>query len=101
MQLLSSRGCIGHIKDLGPDAKGGGRSLEIGLHYDSEGNPPFKKLKKISKCSLRRYSDVSHLSNLLRRYPHQIFVLSTDQGVMTANKAVENNKGGELLFKVC
>lgn len=93
LKLLSGHGLIGKIHKIDE------RKFEIELRYDEEGKPPYSKFVKISKCSLRRYSGVSHLAELCKRYPHYMFVVSTSEGVMKAQDAVSKHKGGELLFK--
>jgi len=93
LKLLSNKHCIGKIHTLSD------RMLEVELTYDEEGRAPYSKFAKISKCSLRRYSDVKHLHSLVKRYPHYMFVVSTNEGVMLAQEAVAKHKGGELLFK--
>ena len=58
----------------------------------------IKKIKRISKPGIRKYSKISDLSK-----PYGglgISILSTPKGVMSDHEAKKNNVGGEILCEV-
>ena len=72
-------------------------SIQIDLKYYN-GNPVIKKIKRISKPGIRKYSKISDLSQ-----PYGglgISILSTSKGVMSNHQAKKNNVGGEILCEV-
>jgi small subunit ribosomal protein S8 len=72
-------------------------SINIALKYFNE-EPAIKDLKRISKPSLRRYSgpeDLKPVKNGLG-----IYIISTNQGLMTDKDAKAKNIGGEVLCEV-
>ena len=71
--------------------------LDIDLKYYN-GSPVIKKIKRISKPGIRKYSKISDLSK-----PYGglgISILSTSKGVMSDHQAKKNNVGGEVLCEV-
>ena len=71
-------------------------SIKIALKYDSYTKEPvIKKLERISKPGLRKYSDSESLPRVLNGLG--IAILSTSKGVMTNTKAKELGIGGEVL----
>ena len=72
-------------------------SIKIDLKYYN-GNPVIKKIKRISKPGIRKYSKISELSK-----PYGglgISILSTSKGVMSDHQAKKNNVGGEILCEI-
>ncbi len=73
--------------------------IKIALKYDIGGkNPVIRKLGRISKPGLRKYSgskDVPRIINGLG-----ICIVSTSQGLMTDKQARRENVGGELICYV-
>ena len=62
------------------------------------GSPVIKKIKRISKPGIRKYSKIGELSK-----PYGglgISILSTSKGVMSDIEAKKNNVGGEILCEV-
>ena len=74
-------------------------SIKIALKYDSYTNEPvIKKLERISKPGLRKYSDSESLPRVLNGLG--IAIVSTSKGLMTGKKAKQSNVGGEILCYV-
>ena len=72
-------------------------SINIVLKYFNS-QPAIKDLKRISKPSLRRYAgpeDLKPVKNGLGMY-----IISTNQGLMTDKEAKAKNIGGEVLCEV-
>ena len=74
-------------------------SIKIALKYDSYTKEPvIKKLERISKPGLRKYSDSESLPRVLNGLG--IAIVSTSKGLMTRKKAKQSNVGGEILCYV-
>ena len=74
-------------------------SIKIALKYDSYTKEPvIKKLERISKPGLRKYSDSIDLPRVLNGLGTAI--VSTSKGRMTGKKAKQSNVGGEILCYV-
>ena len=74
-------------------------SIKIALKYDSYTKEPvIKKLERISKPGLRKYSDSESLPRVLNGLG--IAIVSTSKGLMTGKKAKQSNVGGEVLCYV-
>ena len=74
-------------------------SIKIALKYDSYTKEPvIKKLERISKPGLRKYSDSESLPRVLNGLG--IAIVSTSKGVMTAKQARNENVGGEVICYV-
>jgi small subunit ribosomal protein S8 len=74
-------------------------SIKIALKYDSyTKDPVIKKLERISKPGLRKYSDSDGLPRVLNGLG--VAIVSTSNGVMTGKKAKQSNIGGEVLCYV-
>ena len=74
-------------------------SIKIALKYDSYTKEPvIKKLERISKPGLRKYSDSEGLPRVLNGLG--IAIVSTSKGLMTGKKAKQSNVGGEILCYV-
>ena len=74
-------------------------SIKIALKYDSYTKKPvIKKLERISKPGLRKYSDSESLPRVLNGLG--IAIVSTSKGLMTGKKAKQSNVGGEILCYV-
>ena len=69
----------------------------IDLKYFN-GNPVIKNIKRVSKPGIRVYSKISDLPKTYGGLG--ISILSTSMGVMSDNKARQNNVGGEVLCEV-
>ena len=88
----------GYIRDYSKvDIREGISKIKIELKYQ-EGVPVIKKIKRISKPGIRVYSKIKELP---RSYAGLgISILSTPKGVMSDQKARDNNVGGEILCEV-
>ena len=74
-------------------------SIKIAVKYDSYTKEPvIKKLERISKPGLRKYSDSESLPRVLNGLG--IAIVSTSKGLMTGKKAKQSNVGGEILCYV-
>ena len=74
-------------------------SIKIALQYDSyTKDPVIKKLERISKHGLRKYSDSDGLLRVLHGLG--VAIVSTSNVVMTGKKAKQSNIGGEVLCYV-
>ena len=95
LAVLKNEGYIRDYKDL--EIRKGISSIQIDLKYYN-GTPVIKKIKRISKPGIRVYSKLAELPK-----PYGglgISILSTPKGVMSDQKARDNNVGGEILCEV-
>ena len=72
--------------------------LVIKLKYGPDGEKVIRKIERISKPGCRVYSSATHIPSVLRGLG--IYILSTNQGVVSDRTARERNVGGEVLCKV-
>ena len=71
-------------------------SIKIALKYDSYTKiPVIKKLQRISKPGLRKYTGSQEVPRVLNGLG--IAIVSTSKGLMTGKKAKQSNLGGEVL----
>jgi len=81
------------------DDKGPQGSIKIALKYDKlSKDPVIKKIERISKPGLRKYSSSSDIPRVLNGLG--IAIVSTSHGVMTGKQAQSRNVGGEVLCLV-
>jgi len=74
-------------------------TIKIALKYNKETKEPvIKKLQRISKPGLRKYSGSGELPRILNGLG--IAIVSTSHGVMTGKQAQRENVGGEVLCYV-
>ncbi len=74
-------------------------SIKIALKYNKETKEPvIKKLQRISKPGLRKYSGSGEYPRILNGLG--IAIVSTSHGVMTGKQAQRENVGGEVLCYV-
>ncbi len=74
-------------------------SIKIALKYDkSTKDPVIKKIQRISKPGLRKYSGADSLPRILNGLG--IAIVSTSHGVMTGKQAKKEKVGGEVLCYV-
>lgn len=102
-QTLLDKGYILNYKVEG--AKESDRSvgtqnnLKIALKYDTETKQPaIKKLIRISKPGLRKYSNADALPRVLNGLG--VAIVSTSKGVMTDKEARKEHIGGEVLCHI-
>lgn len=73
--------------------------IKIALKYNKETKEPvIKKIQRISKPGLRKYSSANEMPRILNGLG--IAIVSTSHGVITAKQAQRENVGGELLCYV-
>ncbi|MAT89787.1 MAG: 30S ribosomal protein S8 [Flavobacteriaceae bacterium] len=73
--------------------------IKIALKYDKlTKDPVIKKIQRISKPGLRKYSGSSEMPRILNGLG--IAIVSTSAGVMTGKQAQAQNVGGEVLCYV-
>tara|TARA_B100000780_G_scaffold115222_1_gene80813 strand:+ start:230 stop:628 length:399 start_codon:yes stop_codon:yes gene_type:complete len=74
-------------------------TIKIALKYNSlTKEPVIKKLDRISKPGLRKYSNSESLPRVLNGLG--VAIVSTSKGLMTDKKAKQSNIGGEILCYV-
>ena len=74
-------------------------TIKIALKYNKETKEPvIKKIQRISKPGLRKYSNSNELPRILNGLG--IAIISTSHGVMTGKQAKRDNVGGEVLCYV-
>jgi small subunit ribosomal protein S8 len=70
--------------------------IKIALKYDpASGSPAIKKLGRISRPGLRKYSSAKELPRIINGLG--ISVISTSSGIITDKEARALNVGGEVL----
>lgn len=73
--------------------------IKIALKYDKDTKEPvIRKIQRISKPGLRKYSGYDELPRVLNGLG--IAIVSTSHGVMTGKQAQRENVGGEVLCYV-
>ena len=74
-------------------------TIKIALKYNKDTKDPvIKKIQRISKPGLRKYSNSNDLPRILNGLG--IAIVSTSRGVMTAKQAKRHNVGGEVICYV-
>ena len=95
-KILFDQGYILSYKFEDDNAQG---TIKIALKYDKTTKEPvIKKLQRISKPGLRKYSGADELPRVLNGLG--IAIVSTSHGVMTGKQAQRDNVGGEVLCYV-
>ena len=95
LSVLKDEGYIRDFKDV--EVRKGINSIQIDLKYYN-GTPVIKNIRRVSKPGIRVYSKISDLPKTYGGLG--ISILSTSMGVMSDNKARQNNVGGEVLCEV-
>ena len=95
-QILFDQGYILNYKF---DNEGVQGSIKIALKYDKLSKEPvIKKLERVSKPGLRKYTNSSSIPRVLNGLG--INIISTSKGLMTGKKASRENLGGEIICNV-
>ncbi len=94
-KILLDKGYIQNFLDI-DDGKQG--LIRIFLKYDHYGQPVIKKLTRVSRPGLRKYSKSAEVPRVLNGLG--IAIVTTSQGVMTDKEARKLNVGGEILCYV-
>ena len=95
LSVLKDEGYIRDFKNV--EVSKGINSIQIDLKYYN-GTPVIKNIRRVSKPGIRVYSKISDLPKTYGGLG--ISILSTSMGVMSDNKARQNNVGGEVLCEV-
>jgi small subunit ribosomal protein S8 len=89
----------GYILNYKFEEEGPQGNIKIALKYHPETkHPAIKKIERISKPGLRKYTGKNSLPRVLNGLG--IAILSTSQGVMSDKEARQKNIGGEILCYV-
>jgi small subunit ribosomal protein S8 len=95
-KILFDQGYILSYKFIDDDTQG---IIKIALKYDKFTNDPvIKKLQRVSKPGLRKYSSSDEIPRVLNGLG--ISIVSTSKGVMTGKQAQREHVGGEILCYV-
>ena len=95
-QILFDQGFILNYKF---DDEGVQGSIKIALKYNQISKEPvIKKIERVSKPGLRRYSSSSEIPRVLNGLG--VNIVSTSKGLMTGKKAKSENLGGEIICNV-
>lgn len=73
-------------------------TLTIRLKYGPDGEKVIRKIERISKPGCRVYSTAKQIPVVLRGLG--VYILSTNQGIVSDRTARKINAGGEILCKV-
>jgi small subunit ribosomal protein S8 len=95
-KILFDQGYILSYKFIDTDNQG---VIKIALKYDKFTNDPvIKKLQRVSRPGLRKYSGSDEIPRVLNGLG--ISIVSTSNGVMTGKQAQREHVGGEILCYV-
>ena len=95
-KILFDQGFILNYKIDEDEVQG---TIKIALKYDRLSKEPvIKKLERVSKPGLRKYSNSSSIPRVLNGLG--INIISTSKGLMTGKKASRENLGGEIICNV-
>ena len=95
LSVLKDEGYIRDYQDI--ELRKGIQNIKIDLKYYN-GTPVIKKIKRVSKPGIRVYSKINDLQRSFGGLG--ISIISTPKGVMSDQKARDNNVGGEILCEV-
>ena len=95
-KILFDQGFILNYQFINDNVQG---SIKIALKYNSISKEPvIKKIERVSRPGLRRYSPGSEIPRVLNGLG--VNIVSTSKGLMTAKKAKRENLGGEIICNV-
>ena len=95
-KILFDQGFILNYKFEDDSVQG---SIKIALKYDKLSKVPvIKKLERVSKPGLRKYTNSSSIPRVLNGLG--INIISTSKGLMTGMKASSQNLGGEIICNI-
>ena len=95
-KILFDQGFILNYKIDEDEVQG---TIKIALKYDRLSKEPvIKKLERVSKPGLRKYTNSSSIPRVLNGLG--INIVSTSKGLMTGKKATRENLGGEIICNV-
>lgn len=89
----------GYILNYKEEGEGPNKTIKIALKYHpSTKSPAIKKLERVSKPGLRKYTGASDLPRVLNGLG--IAIISTSKGIISDKEARDMNVGGEVLCYV-
>ena len=95
-KILFDQGFILNYQFTNDNVQG---SIKIALKYNPISKEPvIKKIERVSKPGLRRYSPGSEIPRVLNGLG--VNIVSTSKGLMTGKKAKRENLGGEIICNV-
>ena len=95
-KILFDQGFILNYKFEDDSVQG---SIKIASKYDKLSKVPvIKKLERVSKPGLRKYTNSSSIPRVLNGLG--INIISTSKGLMTGKKASSQNLGGEIICNI-
>ena len=95
-KILFDQGFILNYQLINDNVQG---SIKIALKYNPISKEPvIKKIERVSKPGLRRYSPGSEIPRVLNGLG--VNIVSTSKGLMTGKKAKRENLGGEIICNV-
>ena len=95
-KILFDQGFILNYQFINDNVQG---SIKIALKYNSISKEPvIKKIERVSRPGLRRYSPGSEIPRVLNGLG--VNIVSTSKGLMTGKKAKRENLGGEIICNV-
>ena len=95
-KILFDQGFILNYQFINDNVQG---SIKIALKYNPISKEPvIKKIERVSKPGLRRYSPGSEIPRVLNGLG--VNIVSTSRGLMTGKKAKRENLGGEIICNV-
>ena len=72
--------------------------MRVYLKYNGKGIPAIKTIQRVSRPSCRRYAKASEIAKI--RFGYGLTVLSTNQGILSGEEAVQKKVGGEILCQI-
>tara|TARA_B100001057_G_scaffold420785_1_gene441366 strand:+ start:4621 stop:5019 length:399 start_codon:yes stop_codon:yes gene_type:complete len=95
-KILFDQGFILNYQFINDNVQG---SIKIALKYNQiSKDPVIKKIERVSKPGLRRYSPGSEIPRVLNGLG--VNIVSTSKGLMTGKKAKRENLGGEIICNI-
>ena len=95
-KILFDQGFILNYQFISDNVQG---SIKIALKYNQiSKDPVIKKIERVSKPGLRRYSPGSKIPRVLNGLG--VNIVSTSKGLMTGKKAKRKNLGGEIICNI-
>ncbi len=97
VKLLQREGYV-QSYETRENEESGFQTLRVALKYDREGFPVIRKIRRVSRPGLRRYSNVDSLPRVLNGAG--VAIVSTNKGILTDREARFEKVGGEVLAYV-
>ncbi len=94
-QVLKQLGFIKNIRVVKDNKQG---MMRVYLKYDAEGNSAVTYLKRESRPGLRKYVKAEKIPEV--RTGFGTAIISTSQGIMSGQQAIEKRMGGEYICSV-